>query len=271
MFPLGPIQTLDSNIVTELFPLGNELIYMAIPAILLAGLVHGAFGLGFPMVATPLLALFTDVLTAMLITLLPTMAVNLSIISQSGLKQLKQARRHLIIIPFTLAGTLLGTFLLVNLDPRPFLLLLALATLLYLNQGYLKKINFEWIRKYPFPAHVIFGLAAGFMAGTVNVMLPVLIILFMELRIAGVAMILIFNLNFFTGKITQSLVFLQQMQDVGSFLVDTLWLVPLAVLALMIGSKIREKFDETRYLKILRAVLWLMSGILIVRFFYSYA
>jgi len=256
--------------VTELIPLGNELIYLAIPAILIAGLVHGAFGLGFPMVATPLLALFTDVLTAMLITLLPTMAVNLSIISQSGLKQFKEVRGHLIIIPFTLAGTLLGTFLLVNLDPRPFLLLLALATLLYLNQDYLKKINFEWIRKYPLPAHVIFGTLAGFMAGSVNVMLPVLIILFMELRIAGAAMILIFNMNFFTGKITQILVFLQQMQDVAGFLLQTLWLVPVAVFALMIGSKIRKKFDETRYLKVLRAVLWLMSAILIVRFIASY-
>jgi len=256
--------------VTELLPLGNELIYLAIPAILIAGLVHGAFGLGFPMVATPLLALFTDVLTAMLITLLPTMAVNLSIISQSGLKQLKEVRRHLIIIPFTLAGTLLGTFLLVSLDPRPFLLLLALATLLYLNQDYLKQINFDWIRKYPFPAHAIFGILAGFMAGSVNVMLPVLIILFMELRIAGAAMILIFNMNFFTGKITQSMVFLQQMQGVAGFLVETLWLVPVAVIALMIGTKIRKKFDETRYLKVLRAVLWLMSGILIVRFIASY-
>ena len=244
---------------------------MAIPAILVAGLVHGAFGLGFPMVATPLLALFTDVLTAMLITLLPTMAVNLSIISQSGLKQLKAVRQHLLIIPFALAGTLLGTFLLVNLDPRPFLLLLALATLLYHNQDYLKKINFDWIRKHQFPAYVIFGLLAGFMAGTVNVMLPVLIIFFMELRIAGAAMILIFNLNFFTGKITQSLVFLQQIEGIGSFLLDTLWLVPVAVFALMIGSKIRKKFDETRYLKVLRAVLWLMSGILIVRFIYSYS
>ena len=256
--------------MTELIPLGNELIYLAIPAILIAGLVHGAFGLGFPMVATPLLALFTDVLTAMLITLLPTMAVNLSIVSQSGLKKLQDVRQHLVIIPFTLAGTLLGTLLLVNLDPRPFLLLLALATLLYLNQSYLKKLNFSWIRRYPLFSHVTFGVLAGFMAGTVNVMLPVLIILFMELRIAGAAMILIFNLNFFTGKITQSLVFFQQMQGVAGFLLDTLWLVPVAVIGLLIGSEIRKKFDETRYLKVLRAVLWIMSGILIVRFIYSY-
>ena len=42
-----------------------------------AGLVHGTLGLGFPMVATPLLVLQTDVLSAILIVLLPTLTVNL--------------------------------------------------------------------------------------------------------------------------------------------------------------------------------------------------
>ena len=54
------------------------------------------------------------------------------------------------------------------------------------------------------------------------------------------------------------------------FLLDTQWLVPVAVIGLLIGTEIRKKFDETRYLKVLRAVLWIMSDILIVRFIYSY-
>ena len=69
--------------MTGLEPLTQELIWMALPVILLAALVHGIFGIGFPMVATPLLALFTDVLTAVLITLLPTMAVNLTMIGHT--------------------------------------------------------------------------------------------------------------------------------------------------------------------------------------------
>jgi uncharacterized membrane protein YfcA len=256
--------------MTELFPLSQELVLMAIPAILIAGVVHGAFGIGFPMVATPLLALFTDVLTAMLITLLPTMAVNLSILKQSGLKTLVSVREHLIIIPFALLGTVLGTAILTTIDSRPFLLLLALAILLYLNQERLKKADFGWVREHRRTAYVMFGITAGFMSGTVNVMLPVLIILFMELRLAGAAMIVIFNLNFFTGKMTQSLFFLQGMPGIGGFLLSTLWLVPAAVMALMAGSLLRKRFDEHRYIRLLRGVLWLMSGILVFRFIYSY-
>ena len=45
--------------------------------VLFAGLVHGTLGLGFPMIATPLLAILTDVLSATLNVLVPTLAVNL--------------------------------------------------------------------------------------------------------------------------------------------------------------------------------------------------
>ena len=50
-----------------------------------AGLVHGTLGLGFQMMATPLLAMITDVRSAVLITLIPTMAVNIvSILKGEG-------------------------------------------------------------------------------------------------------------------------------------------------------------------------------------------
>ena len=59
-------------------------VYMAM---MLAGLVHGALGLGFPMVATPIVAVFLDVRTAILLTLLPTVTVNVaSIISSANYK-----------------------------------------------------------------------------------------------------------------------------------------------------------------------------------------
>jgi uncharacterized membrane protein YfcA len=256
--------------VTELTPLTPQLVWMALPAIMLAALVHGTFGIGFPIVATPLLALFTDVFTAVLITLLPTMAVNLTMIARNRAR-LREVGRHLLVIPFALLGTLVGSLLLLWLDPRPFLLLLALAILLYLKQERLEYIDFGWVRRHPFSAYVIFGFGAGLMAGTVNVMLPVLIILFMELRIVSAAMVLLFNLNFFTGKVTQTLLFLlQEIPGIGMFLFSTLWLVPVALIVLNIGIWLRKRISEERYLGILRGLLWVVSGILGFRFLYAY-
>jgi hypothetical protein len=238
---------------------------------MLAGLVHGTFGIGFPMVATPLLALYTDVFTAVLITLLPTMAVNLVMILRGGLTQLNQIRPHLLVLPFSLIGTLIGSVLLLWLDPRPFLLLLSIAILLYLNQDRLDKFDIRWVRQNTVIAYVLFGLVAGLMAGTVNVMLPVLIILFMELQIASSVMVVLFNLNFFTGKLTQSLFFLQaDILGIESFILSTLWLVPAAIVSLVLGMHLSKYISASRYVKILRGVLWTMSGILVVRFLHSY-
>jgi uncharacterized membrane protein YfcA len=252
-------------------PFTQEIIWMALPAILLAALVHGTFGIGFPMIATPLLALYTDVLTAVSITLLPTMSVNLAMIARGNKEQFRNTYKHLRILPFIITGTVIGTFLLLWLDPRPFFLVLAAAILLYLKQDKLEKIDFGWVQQRTNLAYVIFGLSAGLMAGTVNVMVPVLIILFLELRLAAAPMILLFNISFFTGKLTQSLILSQQsLNDIELILPASLWLIPVALVALYLGTRLRTFINEDRYLKVLRGVLWAMAGILVARFIVAY-
>ena len=61
------------------------LIWLAASAIFLfAGLAHGTLGLGFPMLATPMLAIMIDIRSAILLTLLPTIFVNLISILRGG-------------------------------------------------------------------------------------------------------------------------------------------------------------------------------------------
>ena len=257
--------------MSGLEPLSLELIWLAIPAIAIAGMVHGTFGIGFPIVATPLLALFTDVLTAVLITLLPTTAVNLRVIGRGGLTQLRNIRPYLWIIPYALLGTLLGSYLLLWLDPRPFLLVLAFAILLYLNQDRIQRLSFSWVRDHTQLANVLFGLAAGLMSGMVNVMLPVLIILYMELHLAAATMVVIFNINFLTGKLTQLSFFSNtDIPNIGSFFLSTLWLVPVAMLSIQFGFWLNKRISEDNYLKILRGILWFIAGILSIKFIASY-
>jgi uncharacterized membrane protein YfcA len=55
-----------------------------VTVMLVAGLVHGTLGMGFQVVATPMLALFADLRSAILITLLPTDTVNLLSIARGG-------------------------------------------------------------------------------------------------------------------------------------------------------------------------------------------
>lgn len=52
-----------------------ELMIIGLLLILMAGTVHGALGLGFPMLATPVLALAYDLKTAVLLTMIPSLVV----------------------------------------------------------------------------------------------------------------------------------------------------------------------------------------------------
>jgi len=62
----------------SLLQFDGYVLFAVVGVMLFAGLVHGTLGLGFPMVATPILATMMDVRSAILVTLLPTMAVNIA-------------------------------------------------------------------------------------------------------------------------------------------------------------------------------------------------
>lgn len=100
----------------------DELSYLTLAAyagiMLFSGLVHGTLGLGFPLVATPLLALFTDVRSAILITLLPTASVNIFSILRGG-RWSESIGRFWPLAAYVVAGGIAGTCLLVISNPAP--------------------------------------------------------------------------------------------------------------------------------------------------------
>jgi uncharacterized membrane protein YfcA len=233
---------------------------------LFAGLVHGTLGVGFPMTATPLLALLTDVRSAIIITILPTMAVNIISIYKGG------RWRDSLGIYWPLAvyvgiGSVVGTKLLIDLDPAPFKLLLAGVILLYLNRGRLKIHKLQGIAAYPRIAMIFFGLAAGLLAGTVNVMVPLLIILFLELRVSPTAMVQVFNMCFLTAKSIQAMIF----SYVGSMnqevLLATAPLTALGVLTLLAGMQLRLRVDAHIYRTWMKGFLWIVAVGLVVQYF----
>jgi hypothetical protein len=60
------------------------LILWLVAVILVAGLAQGALGFGFPFVATPLIAMVTDMRTAIVVVLLPTLATICVALFASG-------------------------------------------------------------------------------------------------------------------------------------------------------------------------------------------
>lgn len=233
---------------------------------LFAGLVHGTLGLGFPMMATPLLALMTDVRSAILITLLPTVAVNILSILKGG-RWRESIGTYWPLIFYVGIGSVLGTRLLIQTDPAPYKLLLATLILLYLNIERFKGIKLHWVKAHPASALVAFGVLAGFSAGTVNVMVPILIILFLELHASPTAMVQVFNMCFLTGKITQTLVFVHTSTMTAEIALATAPLAALGVSALLIGMAIRERVDAQTYRRWLKHALWIVALVLVAQYF----
>jgi uncharacterized membrane protein YfcA len=254
--------------MVSLLQLDWSLVVAILSIMLFAGLVHGTLGLGFPMVATPMLAVFFDVRTAILITLLPTIAVNLASIWNSR-NSLDSVRRFSPLIGFVLPGSLAGAYILAIADPAPFRLALAALILLYLWTNISGRLPRQWLTANVTLAMVLFGFTAGFAAGTTNVMVAILIVFFLSLEVPRASMVPVLNACFLVGKVSQITVLSLVGLVTFTLLYETVPLALAAVLALLFGQRIREKIAVEIYRRILHGLLVVLAGVLIVQFWIS--
>src|SRR3954468_20406189 len=158
----------------------------AILAIIVIGaLAHGAIGFGFPIISTPLVALLIDVKTAVMVTVIPNVAVNLVSIARGG-RWRESIGPHWPVAVCVVAGTLIGTRLLIAAPPEPLRLVRGAMILVYLQQERLRRLDWSFILRSPRAAGIGFGLVGGILSGAVNVAAPPLIIYFMTLQLGPV-------------------------------------------------------------------------------------
>ncbi|WP_299876954.1 sulfite exporter TauE/SafE family protein [uncultured Cocleimonas sp.] len=239
--------------------------FLIIAAIIffVAGIFHGSIGTGFPMIATPLLALITDLQIAIILTLIPTVLVNLvSIISEGN--ALAAVKQHVPLALYALLGSSLGTILLISLNSDIFKALLGIAILIYL---YIDKVQFNlsWIRQRPQLSKLIFGTSAGFLGGLTNVMAPVLIIYSLESRHTKKQIIQANNLCFMFGKLIQIILFSSYGLFNQSELTNSLIMILVTSFALFIGIKIKKRIEADLYKKILKRLLLVLAIIILIQ------
>lgn len=232
-----------------------------------AAAVHGAVGIGFPMIATPLLALVTDVRTAILILVLPTVTLNLINIVQGG-RWGKSIAQYWPLALYGTLGSYMGTKLLVVVPPENFRPLLAAALVFYLNAERLG-VGFSWVRSRPHFGMALFGTGAGVLGGTVNVMLPVLVIFALEMKMEKTVTIQVFNFCFLFGKLTQGFVFYKAGLFSSEILQLSLLLVVFSVIISLLAMTLRRRIDEAHYKRWMRYLLLVLSVVLVVQFFFS--
>ncbi len=234
-------------------------------ACLLSGFAHGALGFGFPLVATPLVALVIDIKSA--IAILAPVTLVLTVISALRGGPLIDVLRRFWYVPLAAAaGAWLGTRVLIATPPEPFVLILALVILLYLNLDRVGRGRSELVQRH----RIGFGLGFGFIAGVfeaiANVSGPVLLIFFMLLGLAPAQLVQTLNVCFSLGKGAQTLTWAASGQiSPAAWLAIGALTIP-SVAALFAGMRVRERIAAATYRRWLRGALWIMALLLLGQF-----
>jgi len=232
--------------------------------IALAGLAHGTLGFGFPLISTPLVALFVDIKTAVLVTVLPNMAVNIVSILRGG-NWRASIGKYWPLALWVVLGTLLGSRLLLTVPHEPLQLLLAAIIVVFLLQDRLRQLDWSWVKRKPQLAAFFFGLTAGVLSGAVNVALPPLVIYLMTQELTPLAMTQTLNLCFIAGKTVQAIALGVSDAPSQQMLYASLPLVPLAVVAVYAGMRLQSRISTATYNGLLRKALGAIAAVLIVQ------
>lgn len=145
---------------------------LVVAAASMAGaLVKGVTGMGYPVIAVPLISLVAGVETAVVIVALPNLAAN-SFMCWETRDARSETRDLGRLIGFGSVGAAIGTVALVNLPEQPLLVLLAVTIGIFVVQFVRKpdlRLSPETTKRYSAPV----GLVAGCMQGALGVSGPV--------------------------------------------------------------------------------------------------
>jgi uncharacterized membrane protein YfcA len=244
------------------------LLAWVLAVMLVSGVVQGALGLGFPTIATPLIALVADIRTAVVMVLLPCIVTVLVSTIRSGF--LRQALAEFWMMPlYMLIGASIGTHLFILYPDFPYALLLAGVILVYLNLDRIGGSDWKYVRQHKHAFGALFGVLAGMSEGTANVAAPPLIVYYLALNIAPAILVQALNICFLAGKSTQFAVLASAGGVSATEWAMTLPLAAVAAAGGWYGIRIRNRIDAPTYRRWLRWALFAIAVFLIAQSVYG--
>lgn len=218
---------------------------LTVGAVVVAAFIKGTIGVGFPAVATPLLALVSDVKTAIVLLLLPNIAMDLVLITRrwTGFQTL---RRIALLLLAAIAGTFVGTQLLVTVPPWTLYLALGAMVLVYVG---LELLRVSWSTPPEREVLVgpLVGLGAGMLGGLTNAFGPLLVMYFYSLRLEKAEFVRSMALAFLILKLSQLTAVLNWNLLNGPVLTRSLLLTGLALLGMWGGLRVQDAIPQRAF------------------------
>ncbi len=244
------------------FAPGHLLVLAAVVAA--AGFMHGVIGFGFPIMAMPVLTAVFDAKTAVLLTVVPIVAITLVSSFRGG--NLRQSIGRFWWLPLvTAAGGFLGVQLFLVAPVQAITLVLAAMIVVYLLLDRFGPGRFPLVHRH----WIAFGTAAALVAGTfeasVNVGVPPLLIYFMMAGVDPLAMVQSLNLIFLASKLVQTATLIATGALSAASAAAMLPFAALAVGTLYVGMRVRDRLAVATYRRALRVFLWIAVVMLLAR------
>jgi uncharacterized membrane protein YfcA len=231
--------------------------------LLLAAFVKGTTGMGFPMIATPVVALLLDIKTAIVILIIPNLIMDATQIFRGSFSG-AIFRRFKWLLLWTVVGVFLGTKVLVMLPAWILNLTLGITILAFVVWN-LFRVEFEIAPRLERALSPVIGLVGGFVNGMTNAAGPVPAIYLYSLRLPKLEFIKSIATIFIITKLGQ----LVAVSTWNLFAPATLRLsleVTLFVLVgFYLGLKTQDRVNQETFNRGLLVVLFVIGVVLIVR------
>jgi uncharacterized membrane protein YfcA len=236
---------------------------VAIAGVLLGGFMKGLSGMGFPVVATPILATLYDLPTAIAVTIPATLLSDFPMLYRFR-SEWREARRIVPLVIPAVVGIVVGTRILVSVDPARLRLLLGVLVLTFVAVaafGLAPRLDDRTTRR----AAPFVGAAAGVLQGSAGQSGPIVAIYFYQAELRRSAFLFVINAFFLVVDSAQ----LVSLVSYG-FYTPERWLqaagaVCLAGPVLLFALHLHDRIGEAVFRRLVLGVLGLTGMILILR------
>ena len=232
-------------------------------ALLFASFVKGATGLGFPLIATPTVALLLDIRIAVTILILPNLLMDTTQVFRDGFPH-ATLNRFRSMVGLTVIGVFLGTMALVRTPLWVLNLCLGIMVVVFVVSNLLK-FDFKISPAAEKSLSPIFGFISGFLNGMTNAAGPTLAIYFYSLKLEKRFFVKSIATIFFVTKIAQ----LVAVSTWNLFNWHTLTLSIQVVLFTLIGFcaglKTQDRVNQKTFNRGLLVLLTIIGIVLIAR------
>ena len=234
-----------------------------IVAFFLASFVKGTTGMGFPLIATPMVAMLVDIKTAYALLVLPNIVMDTLQIAR-GEWPWHLWRRLAWMLGMTAVGVFLGTRIMLSVPERVIYLALAATILVFLVCASLQ-IRLVTLSRWETWLGPTVGLANGILAGVTNVPgpLPALYLLGLDFEkldfVKGLASIVL------TAKLSQLVAIFRWGLYTGEILAWSTGLAGAALVGFGAGLRVHDRVPQAAFGRIVHLLLFGMGVVFIYR------